>query len=79
MFLNCAEETLESPLDCKENKSANPKGNQSWIFIKRTDTEAEAVILWSPDMRSQLAEKDSDVGKDWRQKEKGAREDEIVK
>ena len=64
------EKTLESPLDCKEIQAVNPKGNQSWIFIGRTDAEAEAPILWLPDVKSQLTGKDPDVGKDWGQ-EKG--------
>ena len=68
---------FESPLDCKEIKSVNPKGNQSWIFIVRTDAEAEAPILWPPDVKSWLTGKDLDSGKDWRQKEKGVAEDEI--
>ena len=59
------EETLESPLDCKEIKPVNLKGNQSWIVIRRTDAEAEASILWSPDVKSQLIGKDPDAGKDW--------------
>ena len=62
--------TLESPLDCKEIKPVSPKENQPWIFIGRSDAEAEAPILWPPDMKSQLIRKDSDTGKDWRQKEK---------
>ena len=62
--------------DCKEIKPANPKGNQSWIFTGRTITETP--ILWPPDVKRQLTGKDSDVGKDWRQKEKGAAEDETV-
>ena len=65
------EKTLESPLDCKEIKPVNPKGNQSWIFIEKTDAEAETLILWSPDANSQLIGKDPDAGKDWGQKEKG--------
>ena len=65
------EKTLESPLDCKEIKPVNPKGNQSWIFIGRTDTEAEAPILWPPDAKSWLTGTDPDAGKDWRQEEKG--------
>ena len=73
------EKTLESPLDCKEIKSVNPKGNQLWIFIERTDAEAEAPILWPPDAKSQLIGKDPDAGKDWRQEEKGAIEDEMVR
>ena len=69
--------TLESPLDSKEIKLVNPKGNQHWIFIGKTD--AEAPILWPPDVKSQLTGKDPDAGKDWRQKEKGEAEDEIVR
>ena len=65
------EKTLESPLDCKEIKPVNSKGNQSWIFIGRTDAEAETPILWPPDVKSWIIRKDSDVGKDWRQEEKG--------
>ena len=64
------EKTLETPLDCKEIKPVNPKGNQSWIFIRRTDAEAEAPILWRPDAKSQLIRKDPDAGKDWGQEEK---------
>ena len=59
------EKTLESPLDCKEIKPVNPKGNQPWIFIGRTDAEAEAPVLWPPDVKNQLIGKDSDTGKDW--------------
>ena len=70
---------LERPLDCKEIKPVHPKGNQSWIFIGRTDIEAEASILWPPDAKNWLAGKDPDVGKDWRQKEKGTTEDELVR
>ena len=70
------EKTLESPLDCKEIKSVHPKGNQSWIFIGKTDAEAEATILWSPDVKSWLIGKDPDAGKDERQEEKGTTEDE---
>ena len=73
------EKTPESPLDDKEIKPVNPKGNQSWIFIGRTDTEAEAPIFWPPVAKSQLAGKDPDVGKDWRQKEKVSAEDEMVR
>ena len=69
---------LESPLDCKEIKQVNPKGNQSWILIERTDAEAEAPILWPPDVKSWPIGKDPDAGKDWRQEEKGATEDEMV-
>ena len=65
------EKTLESPLDCKEIQSVHPKGDQCWIFIRRTDVEAEAPILWLPDANSWLIGKDPDAGKDWRQEEKG--------
>ena len=71
------EKTLESPLDFREIQSVYPKGNQSWIFIGRSDAEAEASILWSPDVKSWLTGKDPDAGKDWRQKEKKATEDEM--
>ena len=70
--------TLENPLDSKEIKPVNPKGNQSWIFIRRTDAEAEAPILWPPDAKNWLIGKDPDAGKDWRQEEKGMTEDEMV-
>ena len=70
------EKTLESPLDCKEIKPVNPKGNQSWIFIGRTD--AEAPILWPPHAKNWLIEKDPSSGKDWRQEQKGKTEDEMV-
>ena len=70
------EKTLQSPLDCKDIKPVNPKGNQSWIFIGRTD--AEAPILWPPDAKSQLIRKDPDAREDWRQEEKGTTEDEMV-
>ena len=73
------EKTLESPLDCKEIKPVNPKGNQPWIFIGRTDAEAEAPMLWPHDGKSWLIGKDPDAGKDWRQKEKGAGEDEMAR
>ena len=63
------EKTLESPLDCKEIKPVNPKGNQSWVFIERTD--AEAPMLWSPDAKSQFFGKDTTARKDWKQEEKG--------
>ena len=69
------EKTLESPLDCKE---IQPKRNQSWIFIGRTDAEAEAAIPWPPDVKNQLIGKDPDAGKDWRQEEKWMTEDEMV-
>ena len=72
------EKTPECPLDCKEIQPVSPKGNQSWIFIERTDAEAEAPILWPPDVKSQLIWKDPDAGKDWGQEEKGATEGEIV-
>ena len=72
------EKTLESPLDCKEIKPVNPKGNQSWTFIGMTDPEAKAPIPWPPDVKSWLIIKDPDAGKDWRQEEKGMMEDEMV-
>ena len=72
------EKTLESPLDCKEIQPVNPKGNQSWIFIGRTDADAEAPILWPPDAKSRFIGKDPDAGKDWGQQEKGVTEDEMV-
>ena len=72
MLLNCGVGgTLESPLDSKEIQPAHPKGNQSWIFIGRTDAEAEAPILWPPDVKNWLIGKDPDAGKDWRWEEKG--------
>ena len=70
--------TLESPLDSKEIKPVNPKGNQPWIFIGRTDVEAEALILGPPDVKSWLFGKDPNAGKDQRQEEKGSIEDEMV-
>ena len=70
--------TLESPLDCKEIKAVNPKGNQSWIFIGKTDAEAEAPILWPPDAENWLIRKGPDAGKEWRQEEKGMTEDKMV-
>ena len=72
------EKTPESPLDCKEIKPVNPKGNWSCIFIGRTDAEAEVPILWPPDGKNWLFGKDFDAGKDWRQEEKGMTEDEMV-
>ena len=72
------EKTLESPLDCEEIKPVNPKGNQPWIFIGRTDAEAETPILWPPDVKNWLLGKDLDAGKDWRQEKKGTTEDEMV-
>ena len=71
------EKTLESPSDCKEIQLVHPKGDQSWVFIGRTDVEAEAPILWPSDAKSQLIGKDSDAGKDWRQKEKRATEEMV--
>ena len=72
------EKTLVSPLDCKEIQPVHPKGDQSWVFIGRTDVEAEATILWPPDSMSWLIGKDPDAGKDWGQEEKGMTEDEMV-
>ena len=73
------EKTLENPLDSKEIQPVHPKGkNQSWIFIGRSDAEVETLILWSPDVKNWHIGKDPDVGKDWRQEEKGMTEDEIV-
>ena len=65
------EKTLESPLNCKEIQPVHPRGNQSWIFLGRTDAEAEAPILWSLDVKSWLIRKHPDAGRDWRQEEKG--------
>ena len=80
-FIQCfrtvlLEKILESPLDCKEIKPVNPKGNQSWTFIAKTD--AEAPILWPHDVKNQLIGKGPDAEKDWRQEEKGTTEDEMV-
>ena len=72
------EKTLESPLDCKEIQPVNPKGNQSWIFIERTDVEAETPILWPPDAKNWLLWKDPDAGKNWRWEEKEMTEDEMA-
>ena len=72
------ENTLGSPLDCKEIHPVNPKGNQSWIFIAGSDVEAETPILWPPDVESWFIGKDPDAGKDWGREEKGTTEDEIV-
>ena len=77
MLLNCGVLTLESPSDC-EIKPVSPKGNQSWIFIGRTDDEAKIPILWPPEVKTQLIRKDPDPRKDWRQEEKGMTEDETV-
>ena len=74
VFTVVLEKTLESPLDCKEIKSVNPKGNHSWIFIERIDVEAEAPILWPPHVKSWLIGKDPDAAKDWGQQEKGMRQ-----
>ena len=70
-FTVVLEKILESSLDCKDIKPVIPKGNQSWIFIGRTDAEAEALVLWSPDAKNWLIWKDPHAGKDWRQEEKG--------
>ena len=72
------EKTLESPLDCKEIQPVYPKGDQSWVFTERTDAEAETPVLWSPDVKNWFIGKEPDAGKDWRQKEKRATEDEMV-
>ena len=72
------EKTIESPLDSKGIQPVHPKGNQSWIFIGRADTEAETPILWPPDVKNWLIWKDPDAGTDWRQEEKGTTEDKIV-
>ena len=72
------EKTLESPLDCKEIQPVHPKGNQSMIFIGRTDAKAEALILWPPDVKSQLIGKNPDTGRNWGQEEKGTTEDEMA-
>ena len=69
------EKTLKSPWDCKDIKPVHPKGNQSWMFIGRTDVEAEMPILWPPDEKNWPLGKDPDAGKDWRQEEKGMTED----
>jgi len=73
------EKTLESPLGCKEFQPVHPKGDQSWVFIGRTDAEAETPILWTPHEKSGLIGKDPDVGKDWGQEEKGTTEDKSCK
>ena len=72
------EKTLESPLDCKEIQPVHPKGNQSWIFIGNTGAESETPILWPPDVKSWLIGKDPDAGKDWRQEEKGTKENKTM-
>ena len=72
------EKTPESPLDSREVQPVNPKGNQSWVFIEVTDAEAEAPVLWPPDVKNWLIGKDPDAGKDWGWEEKGITEDEMV-
>ena len=72
------EKTLESPLDCKEIQPVCPGGNQSWMFIGRTDAETETPILWLPDSKNWLTRKDPDAGPEWRQEKKGTTEDEMV-
>ena len=72
------EKSLESPLDCKEIQPVHPKGDQSWVFIGRTDAEAETPILWPPDAKSCLMGKNSDAGRDWGQEQKGMTEDEMA-
>ena len=77
-FWTVVEKTLESPLDCKEIQAVHPKGDQSWVFIGRTDVEAETPIFWPPDAKNWLIGKDPDAGKDWGQEEKGTTLDETV-
>ena len=72
------EKTLESPLDCKQIQPVHPKGDQSWLFIGRTDVEAETPILWPPHEKGSLIRKDSDAGRDWGQEEKGTAENEMA-
>ena len=72
------EKTLESPLDYKEIQAVHPKGDQSWLFIEKTDAEGEAPKLWSPDVKCRFIREDSDVVKNWRQEEKGTKENEIT-
>ena len=72
------EKTLESLLDSEEIKPVNPKRTEPWIFIRRTEAEAEAPILWPPDVKSRLIWKDPDAGKDWDQEEKGTKENEVI-
>ena len=76
MLLNCGVGELESPLDCKEIQPVRPKWDQSWVFIGRTDVEAETLILWPPDAKSWFIWRDPDAGKDWRWERKGMTEDE---
>ena len=79
MLFNCVlEKTLESPLDYKEIQPVHPKGNQSWVFIGRTDAETETPKVWPPDVKNWLTGKDPDAGKDWRQEEKSTAEGEMV-
>ena len=75
----CWRRLFESPLDCKDIQPVHPKGDQSWVFIGRTDVEAETPILWPPDAKSWLIWKDPAAGKDWKQEEKGMTEDEMVR
>ena len=72
------EKTLDSPLDIKEIRPVNPKGNQPWIFVGRNNAEVEASIIWSPDSKSQFIGKDPDARKDWRQEAKGMTEDRMI-
>ena len=72
------EKTLESPWDCEEIQPVHPKGDQPWVFIGRTDAEAETSVLWPPNAKNWLIWKDPDAGKDWRREEKGTTEDELV-
>ena len=72
------EKILESPLGYKQIQPVHPKGNQSWVFIGKTDVEAETPISWPPDAKNWVIGKDSDTGKDWKQEEKGMTEDEMV-
>ena len=72
------EKTLESPLDCKEIQPVHPKGDQSWVFIGKTDAEAETPVLWPPHVKNWLIGKDPDAGKNWRQEDKGMTEDEMI-
>ena len=73
------DKTLESPLDCKEIQPVHPKGDQTWVFIGKTDVETETPILWPPHAKSWLIGKDSDAGRDWKQEEKGTTEDEMAR
>ena len=79
MLLNCVlEETLESPLDCKETQPVHSKGDQSWVFFGKNDAKAETPVLWPPHAKSWLIGKDPDAGRDWGQEEKGTTEDEMA-